>query len=170
LFLTRVALSLALVVGGANAGCAGERDDTVIAGRASVVDGDGVEIDGTKIRLFGIDAMETGQYCRRADGSRWRCGQYATVALDRLAGGREIRCNVRAVDRYDRPVAVCRVGDVDLGAEQVKNGWAVAYRRFSKDYVDQEQAAKQARAGAWAGTFEMPWDWRHRTSSAASRP
>jgi len=142
----------------------------IITGRATVVDGDGLEIDGTKIRLFGIDAMETGQYCTRADGTRWRCGQYATVALDRLARGSEVRCTVRARDPYQRQVAVCRLGELDLAEEQVKAGWAVAYRRFSADYVDAEAAAKRARAGIWQGSFEMPWDWRRKMRASASRP
>lgn len=138
----------------------------VIVGRASVVDGDGLEIGGTKIRLFGVDAPEIDQYCSRDDRTRWRCGHYASVELDRLVASRDVSCSVRAVDRYDRPVAVCRVGDLDVGEAQVRNGWAVAYRKFSKDYVDEEDAAHAAKRGVWAGTFEMPWAWRQH----ASRP
>jgi len=168
--LSRLIVATLLVAAMATVGCAATGDDMAIVGRATVVDGDGLEIEGAKIRLFGIDAVETGQYCRRVDGSRWRCGQYATVALDRLAGGREVRCSVRARDQYERQVAVCRLGGVDLAAEQVKAGWAVAYRRFSSDYVAAEGDAKRARAGIWQGEFEMPWEWRRRTRDNASRP
>lgn len=28
------------------------------------------------------------------------------------------------------------------------------------DYVDEEEAARAARVGMWAGEFDMPWDWR----------
>ena len=42
----------------------------------------------------------------------------------------------------------------------VKNGWALAYRRYSKAYVGQEQAAQAAGRGMWRGEFVMPWDWR----------
>lgn len=138
----------------------------VIAGRATVVDGDGVEIRGVKIRMFGIDAPETDQYCRRNDGTRWRCGHYASVELDRLVAGRDVRCTVRDVDQYDRPVAVCEVDGVDLGESQVRAGWAVAYRKFTRDYVDEEDLARAARRGVWQGEFEMPWAWRSRARQA----
>jgi len=135
----------------------------VITGRATVVDGDGLEIGGTKIRIFGIDAPEIDQYCQRDDRTRWRCGHYASVELDRLVASREVACTVRTVDQYDRPVAVCRVGDADVAESQVRNGWAVAYRKFTKDYADEEDAARSARRGLWAGGFEMPWVWRERS-------
>jgi len=136
----------------------------VITGRATVVDGDGLEIAGTKIRLFGIDAPEIDQYCYRDDRTRWRCGHYSSVELDRLIHGREVACTVREVDRYDRSVAVCRAGDADIAETQVRNGWAVAYRKFTKDYVDEEESAHAAKRGVWSGGFDMPWVWRERGS------
>ena len=42
----------------------------------------------------------------------------------------------------------------------VRNGWALAYRRYSMDYVDDEAAARQARVGMWRGKFVAPWEWR----------
>ena len=143
-------------------GCEPSAAARSITGRAVVVDGDGVEIDGKKIRLHGIDAPEIGQYCKRADATRWRCGQYATVELDRLVGGRELACEVLDEDRYGRPVALCRLGDVDVAESMVRGGWALAYRRYSEKYVDAEDAARAQRAGIWRGTFEKPWDWRAR--------
>jgi endonuclease YncB( thermonuclease family) len=134
----------------------------VIAGRATVVDGDGLEIGGAKIRLFGVDAPEIDQYCRRDDHTRWRCGHYASVELDRLVASREVACTVRTVDQYERAVAVCRVGDLDVAETQVRNGWAVAYRKFSNDYADEENSARAAKRGLWTGSFEMPWVWRER--------
>jgi endonuclease YncB( thermonuclease family) len=143
----------------------------MIEGRATVVDGDGLEIAGIKIRLFGIDAPEVEQYCTRSDGARWRCGQYATVALDRLAGGKDVTCAVRSTDHYGRPVAVCTIpNNRDLAAEQAREGWALAYRRYSKDYVDEETAASSAKSGVWVGRFEAPWDWRRRTQQSGHAP
>jgi endonuclease YncB( thermonuclease family) len=137
-----------------------EQELRTIGGRASIIDGDGVEIDGVKIRLFGVDAPEVEQYCDRRDGTRWRCGQYATVALDRLAGGKDVSCLVRDQDRYGRMVAVCTVDGLDLGREQVRNGWALAYRHYSTDYVSEEQAAQRAKTGVWSSRFLEPWAWR----------
>jgi endonuclease YncB( thermonuclease family) len=136
-----------------------------ITGRATVVDGDGLEIGGQKIRLFGVDAPEIDQYCSRADGTRWRCGQYATVELDRTIAGREVACEVRDKDRYDRLVAVCRVTGADLAESQVRSGFAVAYRKYSRDYADEEDEARVAKRGVWSGRFDMPWDWRSRAAN-----
>lgn len=139
------------------------RAPTRISGAATAIDGDGLEIDGRRIRLFAVDAFESSQYCKRSNRTRWRCGQYATVHLDLLVRDKQVVCDVKDRDQYDRAVAVCRVGDIDLGAEQVRKGWALAYRRFSNDYVDEEDDARKNGEGGWAGTFERPWDWRART-------
>ncbi len=81
-------------------------------------------------------------------------------ALADLIGRRPVQCEQRDTDRYGRVVAVCRVGDIDLGAWLVRRGYALAYRRYSKDYVDEEEAARKSKAGIWAGKFVPPWDWR----------
>jgi endonuclease YncB( thermonuclease family) len=131
----------------------------VVAGRPSVVDGDTIEVHGRRIRLHGIDAPERGQTCER-DGRAYRCGTEAARALDRLIGDRPVVCEVRDVDRYRRLVAMCRVGGMDLDAAMVREGWALAYRRYSMAYVDEEDAARHERRGMWAGTFTPPWEWR----------
>ena|SRR5215210_3176218 len=56
-----------------------------IAGVASLIDGDTIEIHGQRIRLSGIDAPEGSQFCVRPNGERWRCGQQSSFALaDRI--------------------------------------------------------------------------------------
>jgi hypothetical protein len=42
----------------------------------------------------------------------------------------------------------------------VRNGWALAYRRYSRAYVAEERAAENAGRGIWRGDFVEPWDWR----------
>lgn len=129
-------------------------------GLASVIDGDTIEIRGQRIRLHGVDAPESGQLCTRPNGERWRCGQQAALALADRVGRAIVRCEERERDRYGRIVAVCFKEEDDLNRWLVMNGWAVAYRRYSEDYVREEDAARQARLGVWSGDFEMPWDWR----------
>src|SRR5262245_61374288 len=130
-----------------------------LEGNASVIDGDTIEIHGQRIRLFGIDAPESLQTCE-AGGQAWRCGQQAALALAEFIDQRYVTCGQRDVDRYGRIVAVCRAGLEDLGAWAVHNGWALAYRRYSKAYVAAEHSAKFFRRGIWRGTFTAPWDWR----------
>jgi endonuclease YncB( thermonuclease family) len=165
-----VAVLVAACAGDACAGKTAARPVQVLAGKATVIDGDGLEIGGVRIRLFGVDAPEIEQYCERADSTRWRCGQYATVALDRLAGGKAVTCTARDRDRYRRPVAVCTVDGRDVAEELARDGWALAYRTYSTDYVDEEDAAKKARSGVWIGHVEPPWSYRQRTRNGGSRP
>jgi len=111
--------------------------------------------------LHGIDAFETGQSCRR-DNLAWACGTAATNRLRTLAQGRRAACDVRDTDRYGRQVAVCTVGDRDLGRAMVAEGLAVAYRRYSMAYVVDELSARRRRDGAWKGSFDRPEQWRRR--------
>jgi endonuclease YncB( thermonuclease family) len=130
-----------------------------VTGEAQVINGDTIEVRGQLIRLLGIDAPESKQICER-DGEKWLCSAEAGAKLRELIGNNEVRCDRRRRESYGRVVALCTVGDVDLGAEMVASGYAVAYRRFSEDYVSQEEAAKAAGKGLWAGTFVLPWEWR----------
>ncbi len=132
-----------------------------IAGPATVIDGDTLDIAGVRVRLWGIDAPESRQVCSVA-GTEYPCGGRATQHLRALVGGRPVACEPRGADRYGRTVAVCRSDGRDLGAAMVRDGWAVAFVRYSLDYVAQEQEAKTARRGLWEGTFTAPEIWRRK--------
>ena len=140
-----------------------------IAGRASVIDGDTLEIRGTRIRLHGIDAPESGQSCT-VQGARTRCGQLAALALADKIGSRPVGCEPRDRDRYGRVVAVCRLGGEDLNGWMVAEGWALAYRQYAADYVRQEQEAAAAKRGIWQGEFVAPWAWRRQESLGTPEP
>jgi endonuclease YncB( thermonuclease family) len=136
-----------------------------ITGAARVIDGDSLEIASTSIRLHAVDAPEGRQRCTR-DGTSWDCGGAAANRLRELVAGRAIICDRTDTDSYGRTVARCRNGEVDLGAEMVLAGLALAYRQYGRDYVDHESRAKAANRGVWAGEFTPPWDWRQNPDAA----
>ncbi|MDE0412482.1 MAG: thermonuclease family protein [Gammaproteobacteria bacterium] len=133
--------------------------DATLTGTARIIDGDTLEVRGSRIRLHGIDAPESAQRCR-SGGRVWSCGREATRALARRIGSHPVACKKRARDRYGRVVAVCRVGGEDVNAWMVAEGWAFAYRKYSKRYLAEEMAAKAAKRGVWRGDVVPPWDWR----------
>lgn len=135
---------------------------TTITGTARVSDGDTISINGTRIRLNGIDAPETDQVCINKAGKNYTCGIAARDALARLVQGRSVTCTGNDIDRYGRRIMTCFVGETDINAAMVGGGWALAFRRYSDIYVGEEQLARAQQAGLWSGAFIAPWDWRHR--------
>ena len=130
-----------------------------LSGTALIVDGDTITISGNKIRLSGIDTPERGQTCRRA-GITWRCGYEATETLRNWTYTKEVRCVGDTKDRYGRLIANCFVDGYNVNARLVYEGLALAYRKYSKQYVPEEDTARAAKRGIWAGEFVAPWDWR----------
>ncbi|MBK8209177.1 MAG: thermonuclease family protein [Rhodospirillales bacterium] len=153
----RAAAALVLVLLFATAAAAAEP----IAGQARVIDGDTIVVAEVRVRIFGIDAPESRQSCTAGDGHDYFCGRVAASALAEKIAGRPVTCRPRTTDRYGRTVAVCfDAGDEDLGAWMVRAGVAIAYRKYSTVYVDDEDTARRARRGLWAGEFVEPSKWR----------
>ena len=138
-----------------------------VYGLAIAGDGDSLTIGETRIRLFGIDAPEFDQVCTRPEG-QWACGKEAADRLASLVTGREVRCFPLGTDQYDRVLARCSVRGVDVNRAMVAQGYAVAFRRYSLDYVTTEERAKAAKLGLWSGTFDMPSEVRAKTSRATA--
>ena len=136
-------------------------DGREITGTVRVGDGDSIDIGSTRIRFHGIDAVELAQHCKDAAGGDFACGEDAKRALEELVRDKTLRCDERhGVDQYGRIAAVCTADGIDLNAAMVDAGFAVAYRQHSLAYVPNEDRAKAAKRGLWAGSFEMPWDYR----------
>lgn len=132
-----------------------------IEGQASVIDGDTIEIHGQRIRLAGIDAPESDQLCRDADSNHYRCGQKAANDLAAFIDRRPVTCIEVDRDRYQRSVAVCTVGGVDMADWLVRGGLALDWPRYSKgDYAAAQAEAERGGKGMWAGSFVMPWNFR----------
>lgn len=125
-----------------------------------------VVVGGTRIRMYGIDAPESKQLCRSAKGATYACGQQSAAALTARINSQTVSCAVKNTDQYGRTVGQCSVNGADLGEYMVGNGFAVSYRQYSKEYVGEEEVAKEARKGIWAGSFTMPSEWRKLSKSA----
>lgn len=130
-----------------------------IRGPARVIDGDTLEVDGRRVRLWGIDAPEAAQTCLR-EGQRWPCGAAAAEHLRSLIGGRAVACTPREAAAEGPVPAVCTSGDAELNAAMVSAGYALALWQVSADYEPGQQAARAAGKGIWAGPFMEPWEWR----------
>ena len=128
------------------------------SGAARVIDGDTLAIGATRVRLFGIDAPESGQRCG-GSGADWACGAIAAARLAALAGA-AVRCSGDEHDRYGRLIAICSADGVDLGGRMVSEGLAWAYVRYSEVYVPDQAGARSRRVGLWRGEAEAPWDFR----------
>jgi len=142
-----------------------ESIEVYIKGKATVIDGDTIIIDNTKIRFSGIDAPESyyygmTQYCERPNGKIWACGKKATAALKKLIGKHEVECTDEGEDKYGRTLSICYANGVDLQSEMVRTGMAVAYIRYSTRYEEEMIEAMINRTGIWSGDFLDPEDWR----------
>ena len=95
------------------------------------------------------------------NGAKWACGETAQKALEALvANAPYLKCDLIDTDRFGRAVMRCFAGKTDLGAALVRAGLALAYRQYSSIYSVDEDRAKTAKLGMWAGAFTAPWAWR----------
>ncbi len=139
-----------------------------ISGFAKVVDGDTIKINSKKIRLYGIDAPEKKQKCKKtyltisflSFTKDYMCGEVSTQKLIKKINKQKLNCNILDVDRYNRLIAECFKRKINLNSWMVSNGYAVAYRKYSKKYVSDEINAKNNKLGIWQGKFDYPWEFR----------
>jgi len=108
-----------------------------------------------------VDAPESGQTCTDYVGIKYLCGQRAAFVLADMLNQRTVVCHDNGRDMYGRTLAHCFIGVQDIQASMVRQGWALAFRKYSMEYVGQEKEAIDARAGMWSGEFIEPWRWRH---------
>jgi endonuclease YncB( thermonuclease family) len=132
-----------------------------LAGQASIIDGDTLDIRGTHIRLWGIDAPESNQLCRGEDSIQYPCGTKAANNLNSFLGKRPIDCVPVSLDQYGQTFAVCSVDGVDLADWLVRNGLALDWPEYSKGKYDKAQRdAEHAGRGIWEGSYVEPWLFR----------
>ncbi len=133
-----------------------------IIGKATVIDGNTLEIAGRRIRLHGIAPPEPDQTCRWPN-KVIPCGRIAgTAAMDLIAGVDRVVCATRGREPSGGWIATCTADGFDIGRNMVHTGWALADQSQSTVYVDVGDQARKAKRGLWKGEFVPPWAWRER--------
>ena len=125
-----------------------------------IIDGDTIILNSEKIRFYGIDTPEIKQSCTDNYGHTYFCGVKAKLELEKIIGSKKVSCIKKTKDRYKRSISICYVDENDISSLMVKRGWALAYKKYSKEYVKDEAIAKLNNAGMWSGKFIAPWKWR----------
>tara|TARA_Y100001958_G_C20756126_1_gene238277 strand:- start:28 stop:519 length:492 start_codon:yes stop_codon:yes gene_type:complete len=142
-----------------------------IIGIPRIVDGDTIQINEYKIRLEGIDAPEMRQQCKKERlkissiigftfYKNYNCGEVSKENLEAKIDRSKIKCISSSKDRYKRYLAECFKDKINLNRWMVRNGFAVAYRRYSKQYISDEEFARENKLGLWRGKFLKPEKWR----------
>lgn len=126
-----------------------------------IADGDTITVlrdgrDQVKIRLYGIDAPESGQ----------PFGKASKQNLSSMVYGESVQVEVMDTDRYGRTVARIFVDGEDVNAAQLRSGNAWLYEQYCKSWVcgewfGIEADARSSRVGLWADKDPVPpWQWR----------
>ena len=128
-----------------------------LTGPAKVISTDTLEIHGTSVQLWGIDAPDETQTCRYFNGDPYQCGLRAASDLQSFIAEREVSC-LSVLE--EGTMATCSVDGIDLGEWLVRNG--LALERYPRRRYDHAQgAAERAGLGVWAGSFAVPWLYRN---------
>ncbi len=130
------------------------------ANTVHIVDGDTLDVDGTRYRINGIDAPEAVQKCKTERGRDWACGTAATNALYDLTKGKTVRCKTLAVDKYGRDIGRCFADKTDIAQAMVAQGMAWAFLRYTDEYEATQNSAKSAKRGIWRGKSQPAWAFR----------
>jgi len=131
-----------------------------LSGLAQIIDGDTIDIGGKRIRLYGIDAPEAGQKCKKPNGGSWPCGKEAIKLIAKLAGNRPVHCIGKLVDDFGRLIATCAVGELEINREMVRRGLAWNFDKYSMTYKDLEQISRNLKIGVFQAPSITPWAYR----------
>jgi endonuclease YncB( thermonuclease family) len=133
-----------------------------------VADGDTITVlrdgrDQVKIRLYGIDAPESGQ----------PFGKASKHNLSSMVYRQSVQVEVMDTDRYGRTVARIIVEGKDVNAAQLRSGYAWLYRQYCKswacgEWLRLETDARSSQIGLWADKEPVPtWQWRRDKKGAS---
>ncbi|MCJ2087166.1 thermonuclease family protein [Methylobacterium sp. E-005] len=163
---SRLPLLAALLAGGL-AWHAPARAGEILQGSAEVIDGGTLRVGSRQVSLSGIVAPDTDQTCSDAQDRTYACGRDAARTLAGHIGGAAVACEPHGGG--DTVVALCRIGDEDLGAWMVAQGFAVPERDAAPAYAAAADRAWGRRLGLWSGVFQDPAERRRRHAAAGLR-
>ena len=129
------------------------------ADNLKIIDGDTIVLNNEKIRFSGIDTPELKQTCVK-NGQKASCGMFAKMLLIKKIGNKSPQCIREGKDIYNRTLAECFVNGESLSSFLVRSGYAFAYRKYSKKFIEDEEFAKTNKLGMWSMKFQYPWNFR----------
>lgn len=143
-----------------------DRVPAQVSGIGHVVDGDTLDVGDLRVRLAVVDAPERQQSCD-LNNAPMACGEAARFALQGMAEGRQVTCDVGPKKTYNRLVGLCRVDGTVLNVALLETGLAVVAPRYLREWPDHAAAmvaaeadARAARRGLWAMHAVTPSVWR----------
>ncbi|MBH9988549.1 thermonuclease family protein [Bartonella sp. W8098] len=133
---------------------------TAIIGAIQVIDGETLEIQNQRIKLWGVDAPELNQTCKNGQDAGYDCGKEAAYALSQwLTELQPVRCEPRGNDNSGNTIAICytSTGD-DIASWMVRNGYAVDWPKYSNGFYGvSEKQAQSNKSGIWQHNEAAPW-------------
>jgi len=111
-----------------------------------------IEAKGYSVALSGIDIVRQDETCGE-EGKSWACGIRARTAFRALLRGRAVACTVPPEGGRDLITAECHIGNLDIGAWLVENGWARAAK--GGPYVEAGDKARAARKGIFGAAPDL---------------
>lgn len=129
-------------------------------GTPIIIDGDTIQINGVKIRLYGIDAPEAGQKCKKRNGANWACGKEAIKVIVRLTKGHQVSCRGDFYDDFGRLIATCTTKNIEINKELVSLGMAWNFDKYSMHYKEIEKEARRKSVGVFQASTITPWEYR----------
>lgn len=155
---------LALIVGAATASAA------EVTGPARAVNADTLQVGGTYVFLWGVESVERNQKCE-INGVLWECYPAAVRGLETIIGVSDVTCvEVGERDYLGRWLGTCSINGEDVAMVLVRNGFALAKRDETLDYVEAEEAARAEGIGLWQGQFQPPAEHRAADGVILDRP
>lgn len=139
-----------------------------LEGRAIAISGDSIRLAGTLVKLGGIEAPDREQTCQRPSTGRWRCGEAAKTALERLIRGNRVACVVSG-GGAEPAVGACTVKGEDIAAGLVRDGHVFALSGLFAPYGSLETKARSANIGLWFGEADRPSEFRAKKWEVAKR-